>query len=65
MTGKEFNQKIIYFIKIFNNFEKYCMYDSEMEFDELQKKLKLQKQNPKMMALYGEPSKKIQNGEKS
>ena len=52
---KHFKGKVIHFIKIFNNFEKYCMYDSEMEFKELQERLKLQKQKPKMFkALYGE-----------
>lgn len=45
----------IHFIKIFNNFERWCMYDSDMESKELEERLKLQKQHPEMFkALYGE-----------
>lgn len=44
----------IHFIKIFNNFERWCMYDSDLEAKELEERLKLQKQKPKMFkALYG------------
>ena len=55
ITKKHFTGKTIHFIKIFKNFERYCMWDSEMEFKELQERLVLQKQNPKMFkSIHGE-----------
>ena len=66
MTGEKYIQKVIHFIKIFNNFEKYCIYDSKMEFNELHEKLELQKQQPKMFtALYGKLNEKIHKEAKS
>lgn len=51
----KFIGKNIHFIKIFNNFERWCIYDSEMEFKELQERFALQKQEPSMFkTLYGE-----------
>ena len=44
----------IMFIKIYNNFERYCIYDSNMERKELKERLKLLKEEPLMYkALYG------------